>query len=192
MKTATATLTGVAPYSQSRFYDTAEVPKINDGKEDGSDYETRTWRSRCHATADGRIFIPAMALKNCLASGAKFLNEKIPGQGQKRYPARFIAGVLVTESLVLPDRVEEVEGEWLLMSAKGIKGNVGGGCVKRCYPVVREWSGQVQYYVLDELITEKIFRRTLEESGKFVGLGRFRPANGGFYGRFTVEALEWD
>jgi hypothetical protein len=31
----------------------------------------------------------------------------------------------------------------------------------------------------------------LEEAGKFIGLGRFRPQNGGFYGRFAVAKVVW-
>jgi hypothetical protein len=44
---------------------------------------------------------------------------------------------------------------------------------------------------LDETITEEVFKLHLEESGKFIGIGRFRPQNNGFYGRFKVNEIVW-
>ena len=31
----------------------------------------------------------------------------------------------------------------------------------------------------------------LREAGKFIGIGRFRPRNNGYYGRFDVESVDW-
>jgi hypothetical protein len=63
--------------------------------------------------------------------------------------------------------------------------------VPRTFPVVRNWSAQATFYVLDDAITEKAFTYHLEQAGKFIGIGRFRPRNGGFYGRFSVESVTW-
>src|SRR5262245_36928815 len=107
MKTATVTLTGVSPYSQSKHYQ--DQPKKE--KESAADYEVRTWRERCHVTEDGHIFIPPMAFKNCLAEAAKFLSERIPGKGTATYTKHFEAGILVTEPLLLPELKKDVRGE---------------------------------------------------------------------------------
>ena len=40
-----------------------------------------------------------------------------------------------------------------------------------------------------ETITLSVFRKHLEEAGKFIGIGRFRPRNNGFYGRFEVKEI---
>lgn len=184
MKTATATLQSIAPYSQSGFHDT---PKLD--KETPDDYEKRTWRSRLHETQDGHVFIPPMAFKNCLADAAKFVSRKIPGKRNATYTKHFLSGVLVTDGLVLPDVAAEVEGEWLFVPADGVRGS--GKRVKKCYPVIREWTGQITFHVLDDTITESVFLETLQEAGNFIGIGRFRPQNGGYYGRFTVTDLQW-
>jgi len=44
----------------------------------------------------------------------------------------------------------------------------------------------VTFYILDEIITKEVFERTLTMAGQFIGIGRFRPQNNGFYGRFEV------
>jgi hypothetical protein len=46
-------------------------------------------------------------------------------------------------------------------------------------------------YILDDTITKKVFEIHIKEAGKFKGVGRFRPSNNGFYGRFEVIKIEW-
>lgn len=58
-------------------------------------------------------------------------------------------------------------------------------------PRIDEWSGDVTFYVIDEIVTEDVFTRHLEGAGKFIGIGFFRPRNNGFWGRFGVEKVEW-
>ena len=198
MRQIIATLKSVSPYSQSRFHNT---PKLE--KEGNDDYEKRTWRERVHVNDDGFIFIPPMAFKNCLSECAKYLSMQIPGKGKQTYTKHFEAGVLVTEPLVLPVRKEEVAGmvvtagqtpgpecmigEWFYVPAQGDRG--GKKRVWRCFPMIPSWQGDVIFYVLVDTITEKVFRYHLEQSGKFIGIGRFRPRNNGFYGRFEVIDL---
>lgn len=184
MRIAIASLESVSPYSQSRHYQT---PKLD--KEIPKDYEVRTWRDRMHTTEDGQVFMPPMAFKNCLSECAKFLGIQIPGKGKANYTKHFEAGVLVTEPLVLPLKAADVPGEWLFVPADGKRGS--GKRVEKCFPVISHWSGDVTFYVLDETITPDVFSKHLEEAGKFIGVGRFRPRNNGFYGRFKVNGIEW-
>lgn len=182
MKIAIATLKSISPYSQSRYHDT---PKID--KERPDDYEMRTWAERLSVTDDGHVFIPPMAFKKSLETAARFLGMQIKGRGKSTYTKHFKAGVLVTDALVLPVKKQDVPGEVFFVPADG----KSGARVKRKFPVIREWSGTITFYVLDETITEDVFVTHLREAGNFIGIGRFRPENGGFYGRYAVEKVEW-
>ncbi|MBF3874238.1 hypothetical protein [Burkholderia pseudomallei] len=184
MKTAIATIKGVSPYSQSKHYSTEKLPK-----ELAKDYETRTWRDRLHATDDGTVFIPPMSFKNCLSEAAKFLSLQIPGKGKATYTKHFEAGVLVTDALHLNIKKDDVPGEWLFVPADGIRGS--GKRVEKCFPVIHQWSGDVTFHILDETITRDVFEHVLTQAGAFIGIGRFRPRNNGFYGRFKLESLNW-
>jgi hypothetical protein len=184
MKIATAKLKSVSPYSQSRHHQTESLPR-----ELPKDREKRVWRERMHVNENGNVFIPPMAFKNCIAEAAKFLSRQIPGKGKSTYTKHFEAGVLVIDGLVLPLKKEDVPGEWLFLPADGKRGS--GKRVDKCYPLISEWSGTVEFMVLDEIITEDVFLEHLKEAGRFIGIGRFRPRNNGFYGRFSVEGLEW-
>jgi len=184
MKLAVCTLKSISPYSQSRHYDT---PKLE--KEQPKEYEKRTWRDRCHYNKDGHVFIPPMAFKNCLSESAKYLGIKIPGKGKSTYTKHFEAGVLVLEGLVLPVTRETLQGTWLFVPSDGKRG--GSSRVDKCFPTIQEWEGQVEFHVLDEMITEDVFTEHLEQAGKFIGLGYFRPRNNGYWGRFSVESVKW-
>lgn len=185
MAVATAYLKSISPYSQSKHY--TDPPK--EDKESAKDYEARTWMYRCHVNNDGNIFIPPMSFKNCLSEAAKYLGIQKPGKGKENYTKHFEAGVLVVEPLVLPIKHKEVAHEWLFVPSDGKRG--GGKRVDKCFPVIASWEGEVEYHVLDETITKDVFEKHLIEAGKFIGIGRFRPRNNGFYGRFEVVKLDW-
>mgnify|MGYP007089981390 CR=1 FL=1 len=183
MKTFVAKLESISPYSKSRYHGTPELEK-----EHKVDYEKRTWRNRVHANDDGFVFIPPMAFKNCLSEAAKFLSIQINGKGKATYTKHFEAGVLITDPLVLDIKKEDVDGEWLFVPSDGKRG--GGTRVERCFPLFKTWQGEITIHVIDDTITEEILVKHLEEAGKLIGIGRFRPRNNGFYGRFKVESVE--
>jgi hypothetical protein len=185
MKKVVATLEGVSPYGQSRHYDTEKLPK-----ESAKDYEKRTWKGRCHTDEDGNVFIPPMAFKNCLAECAKYLSIQIPGKGKATYTKHFEAGVMVMDPVPLGVHINDVKGLWLFVPSDGRRG--GSSRVEKCFPVFNKWQVQVTFYILDETITEEVFRHHLEEAGKFIGIGFFRPRNNGYFGRFEVKNILWD
>lgn len=181
---ATAHLEGISPYSQSRMHGDEKTEK-----ERHDDYEKRTWREKCHYTDTGQVFIPPMAFKICLAECAKFISEQIPGKGKATWTKHFEAGVLCMEPVLLDYKKDDLRGETFNMNSDGIRGS--GKRVPRTFPVIPEWKAPVNFYVIDSTITEPVFRHHVEQAGKFIGIGRFRPRNGGFYGRFKLNKLEW-
>lgn len=186
MITATAKLKSISPYSQSKYHNT---PKLD--KELPHDYTERTWRHFMHVTPEGEVFIPPMAPKNALSEAAKYLNKSIPGKGKSTYTKHFEAGVLVDpEPIRLGIKSDEVQGEKLFLPADGRRGS--GKRVEKIYPLIPSWEATVVFMVVDPMITEDVFREVLSEAGKFIGIGRFRPRNNGYYGRFVVVSMKWE
>lgn len=184
MYTAIVTLKSISPMSQSKHYD---IPKLN--KESSDAYEKRTWAERLHFTDDGEVFVPPMALKNALSEGAKRTNKTVPGKGKSTYTKHFESGVMVMEPMMLGIKKDDVKGEWLFVPSDGIRGS--GKRVLKCFPVIPEWEGEAEFIVLDETITKEVFEEILAETGKFTGLGRFRPSKNGYYGRFAIEKIQY-
>lgn len=179
-------LESISPISFSKYYDVPKLPK-----ETHKDYETRTWRERLHYDEDTEeIYIPPMAFKNGMSESAKYLSIKIPGKRNATYTKHIEAGILVLEKVHLGVKKNDVEGEWLFVPSDGKRG--GGSRVLKCFPMVPKWSVEVTFYILDATVTRDVFEQHLREMGNFIGLGRFRPRNNGFYGRFEVKDIAWE
>jgi hypothetical protein len=142
-----------------------------------------------HSDADGNVFIPPMSFKNCLSEAAKYKSTQIPGKGKSTYTKHIEAGVLCFSPLVLPVKAAGVSGEWLHVPSDGRRG--GTTRVEKCFPIIPSWEGIVEFLIVDDIITEEIFKTYLEDAGRFIGVGRFRPRNNGYYGRFSVESIDW-
>jgi hypothetical protein len=130
-----------------------------------------------------------MNFKNCIAEAAKYKSIQIPGKGKSTYTKHFEAGILCKEIMPLGINVKDVQGERLFVPASGKRGD--GKRVWKTFPVFPEWSGEVEFLILDEVIDEETFRLHLIDAGQFIGIGRFRPRNNGFYGRFEVVEIQW-
>ena len=184
MKTALCHLVSMSPYSQSKY-----ISEKKTRDETHADFEKRAWPQRCHWNDSGKLYIPPMSFKNCLSEAAKYKSIQIPGKGKSTYTKHFEAGVLVVDPLELPITCDTVSSEWLHVPSDGRRG--GTTRVEKCFPLIPSWEGKVEFLVLDEIITEEVFREHLQDAGSFIGIGRFRPRNNGFYGRFRVESIAW-
>lgn len=184
MKIATCTLQSISPYSQSRYH---ETEKLN--KELPDAYRLRTWREHLHYDKHGQVYIPPMTFKNCLSEVAKFLGVQIPGKGKSTYTKHFEAGVLVMEPAYIGIHKDEVEPENLFLPSDGVRGS--GKRVVKTYPIIREWQCTMPFFIQDDVITQDVFKYHLEQAGTFIGIGRFRPRNNGYYGRFRLVEMEW-
>ena len=181
MKTVTATIEGVSPYSPGRAIQSAKATG-----ESHEAFEERTWKERIHADSKGNVFIPAVAIKLCLEDCATFLSETVKGKGKATWTKHFKAGIMCVQNAYIGQTVEDVEKEKLFVPSDGRKG--GSTRVWKSFPIFQEWIAEIEIIVLDPLLidnTDKI-REYLDHSGKFIGLGRWRPRNGGTNGRFKL------
>lgn len=194
MKVCTVTLEGISNYSQSRMH---SAPQFE--QESADEYAKRTALEYLHFDSKGHVFIPPMAIKQSIENAAKYTQRKIPGKGQATYTKHFKSGLAVVEPLMLYNAAGEpvmknsspVEKLWL--NSDGVKG--GGKRVWKYYPYIESgWTAELQAHILDDTISEEIFLTTLGEAGRFIGIGRFRAANGGYYGRYTfhMKSVSWE
>lgn len=199
VRTATARLTGMSPYSSSRKYDDL-VPRLE--KENAEDYDKRTWRE--HANYDQKtreMFIPPMGLKLSLAEAAKRLSIKIPGKGKATYTKNILSGVIAADRIWLEVppadggkkwtriKMEDAAMEGFLANSDGRRGS--GSRVFRRFPILHEWRAEAILQLIDDEVPTEVFERCLREAGNLIGVGRFRPQNGGYFGRFTCDSVRW-
>lgn len=181
-KTCTAYLRAISPYSASRAHETEKLPK-----ETADAYEQRTWREKAHVL-NGQVYIPPMAFKMGVDRAAKMLGRQIPGKGKATYTKFFESGVLCTDPVFIA-AADQIECERVYANADGVRGS--GKRVWRLFPKINDWKAQVEFHVLADEITSDVFEEHLRQAGAFVGVGRFRPEKGGFFGRYKIEKVSW-
>lgn len=185
---ATLTIVGIAPYGQSRQHD---EPKLEG--ENPNDYDIRTWRHKMTVEIrdDKRtVVIPAHGMQQCIAAAAKYSKRQIPNQGKATWTQKFTAGIALMENPSLNIDPDSVNCITISANSDGVRGS--GKRVPRRFPSIPAgWSTTFDVYILDPIITEQVFREMLDLAGMFIGLGQFRPQNGGTNGRFRVEKLLW-
>lgn len=181
MLRCTFSLVGQSPISFS-----SPIRSVKGTGENHDAFEERTWRERLHLDSNGIVFIPPSAVKNCLSEVSKYLSESVPGKGKATYTKHFEAGLLVTDPITLGVKGADVAGERLFVPASGKRGD--GKRVWKRFPFIQNWKGDGSLYLLDPVLVgkpEKVLEY-LSHAGQFIGLGRFRPRNNGYYGRFLV------
>jgi len=186
-------LLGVAPYSQSQAF---RSEKRN--REGADEYDERCWKERAHFDEDGFVCVPGTSIYLALLQAAQFRGDKIAGRGNKTYADRFAFGVQIEEPLLrlAPEiHQDDLQGERRFVPADGNPAYKARGASKRVwrrFPFVPPgWRLTVPVVILDELVTDDVFEKHLVDAGKFIGIGRFRPASRGWYGRFAVESFDW-
>lgn len=213
MKTAIIEIEGIAPISFSRYHTEPQ----NEG-EHADAYDKRTWRDKVHAYPDGRVYIPGVVLAKALISTAAQLGYKVPGRGSKRWGSVFKSGLMCPEPIDLfvkaPPRIvagdQAPSGPRLIPVLKedaegavgkpmdhvdvycDAQGRPGSGRVWRRFPIVQPpWFGTATIIITNDEIPESVLRKHVEMCGQINGLGRYRPQNGGEFGRFKVTGFEW-
>lgn len=183
-KIVEVTMESISPYSASRMHDT---PKL--AKERPDEYDARTWREKLTTDEHGNVVIPAMAFKQALDRCAKMLGIQVPGKGKATFTKHFLSGCLCEADVPLGVHKDQVSSVTMNAHADGVRGS--GKRVKRTFPVVPRWTATARFVLLDDAIPKEIFEKVCRESGQFVGVGRFRPENGGLNGRYKVTGFRW-
>lgn len=183
---ATVKIKGLSPLSWGRH-----VPSEREDNEPWQAYEERVWRQKAHVNERGNVCVPAMAFKYALDDAAKRCNIKIPGGHGATLTKHFASGLMLIEDPEIqpatkPDAIDHV---WIYAHADGKRGS--GTRVDRCFPIMHQWSATLVVHVLDDVITEENFLRVMKECGLFCGVGRWRVANKGLFGRWSVEKITW-
>lgn len=184
-RTATLVIRGTSDLSWSR-----EIPKCAPNY-DQKKHEDEQWRNRLHAE-NGYVAIPSLSVRAAICEAAQ--GHKIPGKGQATYASVLRTGVLPSAMFVPTDvKVEDAKPQWLFLPSNPSNQKKGmGGRVHKCMPTVAlGWTASLEFMVLNDLITPPVLHEFSVRAGLFVGIGRWRPSNGGMNGRFEVVSINW-
>lgn len=194
MRRVSLVLRGTAPYSPS-----GPILAVKRDKQSPDDFDEEHWRERGHYNEDGFVCLAPQSLYLALLQACMLRGEKIQGRGNKTWTDTFTTGVMLETALpvLLPTlKAAQVACDKRFVPADGMpafRSKGGSKRVWRRFPLIPAgWRAEVTFSILQETITEDVFMRHLIDAGRFIGVGRFRPASRGFYGRFAVESAEWE
>lgn len=127
-------------------------------------------------------YIPGRMIKSALVGAAKKTKD---GPKVK-------SGVMVmTDKAPLeysgPRTIEKLWKDGRFADARSVV--VQRSRVMRCRPIFHDWSASFEVVFDPAVIDRADIVRIAETCGALVGIGDYRPENGGDFGRFNVEAL---
>lgn len=188
MKTITARIEGITSLIQHRFSEQAEGESNKTTRLIGNTRGTPREEAEkvAYVYPDGTLYHPGAAIARLLREAGA--NHKVKGS---RRSVKFAvpSAVIVLEDtipLVSPDTSQpltefEVDSRPVVIPATK-------GRVMRHRPRVDRWAMTFQLEVDDELLPTDFVHQLLEEGGRKLGIGDFRPEKGGPFGRFAVTS----
>lgn len=178
------TIKGITPLLMNRFTEESEValssgvrPSITGGR--GTPREQA--EKKAYADGDGNLYIPGPNIFSCIVMAGAFHKAgrvKVTTQKSSLIPA----GLAVRELICpLGTKVWECDSRSVVIPTTG-------GRVMCHRPRLDEWHTSFTLEVDESLFSEKFVRLLMDDAGKKVGLGDYRPQRKGPFGRFVVSS----
>lgn len=184
IRTAIATITGMSPYSQSRYLDEKKPRDITH-----DEFEERVWKSRFSKNKKGIVVIPSQSIKLAMCEAAKMKPTSIPGKGKSTYTKNLVRGLMFLHDIPTGVHIDKVERQALPVPSDGKRG--GTTRVRKIFPFIPDgWTASFSFLIVDDEIPNDVIERAIDDAGKFIGIGRWRPQNFGTYGRFKLTKFE--
>jgi hypothetical protein len=182
------TITGITPLLMNRFTDEAEVATSSGHSPSMVGGSRGTPREQAERTAyrdptTGDLFLPGPNVFAALIDAGRFHKTgraKVTTQKTSLVPA----GISVVD-LAIPLGTREFE-----VDSRRIVNPATGGARLRHRARLDTWSAAFTLEVDEEVFAADFVRLLLDDAGKKVGIGDFRPAKRGPFGRFVVTAWE--
>lgn len=120
---------------------------------------------------------------------SEWLRQSIIGAASRHKIGRRAATTDVAAAVYLSPFEIPLAGEWHIDS-RAIVIPATKGRLLRYRPMFDEWGAEFNIQIDTDLVSERLIKDILVDSGRLVGIGDFRPARKGPYGRFQV--LSWE
>lgn len=175
------TVEGVTPLMINRFQVQANGKSTPAHRTNNDD--PRDVAERClYVGGNGELsppYVPGWNLyKSIMQAGIYF---KIGKRQLTTGPSSMLPGMVFIEEAILPITPKNWE-----VDSRPVRMPSTGGRVIRHRPMFNQWKLKFHLSVDTELMDLKLLRDVVDAAGKRVGLGEFRPACKGMYGKFVV------
>ncbi len=180
------TIEGVAPLLMNRFTENSEV-KLASGTsatyrgDKGTPREQAT--PKCYADDAGQLYVPGPNIFAAIIAAGTF--HKAGKTKLTTMKTSLIPAGLMIEELVCPLNT----AEWEVDSRSVVIPSTGGRIM--CHrPRVDHWACSFTIDLDTSMFSPGLIRAVIDDAGKKIGLGDYRPSRKGPFGRFVVKT--WD
>lgn len=179
---------GTTPLICNRFTDAAAESASNGsrGSSAGQDRGTplEIAQSKLYIGNDGNPMIPQPNLLRCLVEGGRF--TKI-GKSQVTTAKSSILYACVD---VQGAEVPIIHNQPWKVDTRAVRIPSTGGRILAHRPMFDDWALEFVVDLDTSILGEKLLRQIIDDAGKRIGMGDFRPQCKGPYGRFVVNKWE--
>lgn len=182
MKTFEVTIEGVSPLLINRFKEQDEVPQKmkKSGKKDyGTPREQA--ESAAYQDPDGKIWIPSTWPKGCLSTVAS--DYKLPSS-RKSVKSVIGGAVIPVDEKVYFDEKYKIKN----IEVDSRPCVVQRARIMRHRARLEKWSLTFALQIEETILEPGNVHEMMNDAGRRAGIGDFRPARGGPFGRFSVTS----
>jgi len=175
MKTYSITIQGTSPLLMNR--PSALIGDISKDKKPHSGDSQLEAESKLYEL-DGKLYQPSTHLQGALVDAGK--HKKVVGKGKSTYSK--IVGYACE---INPFEIVHKKQKWEVFSILAVNPTTKGRNLLH-RPMLREWELDFEVTFDETEVPESIMKELFDIAGRIVGIGDWRPAKKGRYGKFQV------
>lgn len=179
MKSFNITIQGITPLLMNRPIQLEISDKSKDVKR-----ETKTAdeiaEGKLYKDAEGKIYLPSTWFRGALVEAGK--QKKMGGKGSSKATYSKAVGSSVS---VEPFEILLKKPTWKTFSILAVNPTTHGRNILH-RPQFDKWEVDMQAIFEEEQIEPSVMKELFDIAGKFVGVGDWRPAKKGMFGKFQV------
>lgn len=141
--------------------------------------------SRVYKDDQGRPYVPGVNLMACLIAAGVFLRA----DGKRQFStakSSILPGLIsLEESAILLHDHADNPAKWEVDMRRGVNPN-GNEAVAVVRPRFDQWTMTFHLVINEDQVPEAKIRELIDIAGRSIGLGDFRPARKGTFGRFKI------
>ena len=179
MRTYNITITGITPLLMNRPSQLEISDKSKDVKR-----ETKNPKEICegklYSDAEERIYLPSTWFRGALVEAGK--QKKMGGKGSSKATYSKAVGSSVS---IEPFEILLKKPSWEVFSILAVNPTTRGRNILH-RPQFKKWEVDMQVVFEEDQIEPSVMKELFDIAGKMVGVGDWRPAKKGMFGKFQV------
>ena len=184
--TVSVTIEGVTPILMHRFTEENEV-KVSSGMSTVSIGDKGTPREQAekklYKNDEGDLYLPGPNIFACIIAAGKF--HKNGKSKVTTVKSSLVPAAMSILDLVCPFGTKEFE-----VDSRSVVIPATGGRIMAHRPRLDKWSLTFRLAIDTLMFAENFARKLVDDAGKRIGLGDFRPDRKGIFGKFVVSNWE--